>query len=61
MDEKAQRNVIVFNQSKNEIFSPNNGLKTLNRKLRSTWKIQRYNGCMKINQELLIYSRMWLD
>ncbi|XP_052684232.1 intraflagellar transport protein 52 homolog [Crassostrea angulata] len=40
MDEKAQRNVIVFNQSKNEIFSPSNGLKTLNRKLRSTWKIQ---------------------
>lgn len=61
MDEKAQRNVIVFNQSKNEIFSPNNGLKTLNRKLRSTWKIQRYYGCMKTNQELLIYSRMWLD
>ncbi|XP_062589670.1 intraflagellar transport protein 52 homolog [Saccostrea cucullata] len=40
MDEKAQRNVIIFNQSRSEVFSPNNGLKSLNRKLRSTWKIQ---------------------
>ncbi|XP_021361844.1 intraflagellar transport protein 52 homolog isoform X1 [Mizuhopecten yessoensis] len=39
MDDKAQRNTIVFNACKSEVFTPSNGLKTLNRRLRSTWKI----------------------
>ncbi|KAJ8313480.1 hypothetical protein KUTeg_008967 [Tegillarca granosa] len=39
MEDKTQRNNILFNASKSEIFTPSNGFKTLNRKLRSTWKI----------------------
>ncbi|KAK3591240.1 hypothetical protein CHS0354_010606 [Potamilus streckersoni] len=38
-EERNQRNVILFNGSKKELFTPSNGYKTLNRKLRSTWKI----------------------
>ncbi|KAL5016048.1 hypothetical protein ScPMuIL_005637 [Solemya velum] len=37
--DRGQRNTIVFNASKRELFSLNHGFKTLNRKLRSTWKI----------------------
>jgi len=40
MDEKSSnRNTILFNATKRELFSLNNGLKTLNRKLRSSWKL----------------------
>ncbi|CAC5367223.1 unnamed protein product, partial [Mytilus coruscus] len=39
MEDKQQRNTIIFNASKSELFTPNNGLKSLNRKLRSQWKI----------------------
>lgn len=38
-EEKGARNTILFNATKKEIFSLNNGLKTLNRKLRSSWKL----------------------
>ncbi|KAK3090664.1 hypothetical protein FSP39_013510 [Pinctada imbricata] len=51
MDDKSQRNIILFNSSKSEIFTPNNGFKTLNRKLRSTWKIQSNRS--EINVETL--------
>mgnify|MGYP000116710717 CR=1 FL=1 len=39
MEDRAGRNVILFNASKKELFTPSSGYKTLNRKLRSTWKI----------------------
>ena len=39
MEDKGARNVILFNSTKKELFTPSNGFKTLNRKLRSTWKI----------------------
>ncbi|KAK2148006.1 hypothetical protein LSH36_521g00012 [Paralvinella palmiformis] len=39
MDEKPQRNTVVFNASKRELFTINNGFKTLNRKLRTSWKV----------------------
>lgn len=39
MEEKGERNTILFNASKNELFSVNNGLKSLNRKLRTSWKV----------------------
>jgi hypothetical protein len=42
MDDKQQRNTIIFNSSKSELFTPSNGLKSLNRKLRSQWKIMKY-------------------
>lgn len=37
--EKAQKNIIIFNSSKRELFNLNNGFKALNRKLRTSWKL----------------------
>ena len=39
MEDRNQSNIIAFDVSKNEIFTPNNGFKTLNRKLRTSWKV----------------------
>ncbi|XP_013080339.1 intraflagellar transport protein 52 homolog isoform X1 [Biomphalaria glabrata] len=38
-DEKSSKNTIIFSSSKKELFNVNNGLKTLNRKLRSSWRL----------------------
>ncbi|CAL1539792.1 unnamed protein product [Lymnaea stagnalis] len=38
-DEKSSRNTILFNATKRELYSLNNGLKTLNRKLKSMWRL----------------------
>jgi len=38
-EDRGSRNTILFNTTKRELFSLNNGLKTLNRKLRSSWKL----------------------
>ncbi|ELU04562.1 hypothetical protein CAPTEDRAFT_159967, partial [Capitella teleta] len=37
--DKPAKNTIIFNCSKKELFTPNNGFKTLNRKLRTSWKV----------------------
>ncbi|KAL9981305.1 hypothetical protein ACROYT_G009992 [Oculina patagonica] len=37
--EGQQSNTIIFNSSKGELFTPNNGFKSLVRKLRSNWKV----------------------
>jgi len=37
--EGQQSNTIIFNSSKAELFTPNNGFKSLVRKLRSNWKV----------------------
>ncbi|KAK3710183.1 hypothetical protein QZH41_010581 [Actinostola sp. cb2023] len=37
--ENQQSNTIIFDTSKAELFNPNNGFKSLARKLRSNWKI----------------------
>ncbi|XP_076439814.1 intraflagellar transport protein 52 homolog [Babylonia areolata] len=37
--DKGSKNIILFNGSKRELFSLNNGFKSLNRRLRSTWKL----------------------
>ncbi|XP_064607888.1 intraflagellar transport protein 52 homolog [Liolophura sinensis] len=39
VDDKGQKNVIIFNASKKEVFNLNNGYKSLNRKLRASWKL----------------------
>ncbi|XP_038057033.1 intraflagellar transport protein 52 homolog isoform X4 [Patiria miniata] len=39
MGEKGQRTTIAFDVSKRELFSPQNGFKSLHKKLRSSWKI----------------------
>lgn len=40
--EGQQSNTIIFNSSKAELFTPNNGFKSLVRKLRSNWKVITY-------------------
>ena len=40
--EGQQSNTIIFNSSKGELFTPNNGFKSLVRKLRSNWKVIMY-------------------
>lgn len=40
--EGQQGNTIIFNSSKGELFTPNNGFKSLVRKLRSNWKVITY-------------------
>ena len=40
--EGQQSNTIIFNSSKGELFTPNNGFKSLVRKLRSNWKVVTY-------------------
>ena len=42
MEDKSQRTTIAFDVSKRELFTPQNGFKSLHKKLRSNWKITRY-------------------
>ncbi|XP_050403597.1 intraflagellar transport protein 52 homolog isoform X1 [Patella vulgata] len=58
MDEKNQSNVILFNSSKREVFSLSNGFKTLNRKLRSTWKLVANKD--EITDEKLSQARVFV-
>ncbi|ESP05451.1 hypothetical protein LOTGIDRAFT_181293, partial [Lottia gigantea] len=58
MDDKGQSNTILFNASKREIFSLTNGLKTLNRKLRSTWKL--VGNKEEITEEKLSQARVFV-
>ncbi|XP_033645180.1 intraflagellar transport protein 52 homolog isoform X1 [Asterias rubens] len=39
MEDKSQRTTIAFDVSKRELFTPQNGFKSLHKKLRSNWKI----------------------
>lgn len=39
--EKEALNVVVFNVSKKELFTTNNGYKSVQKRLRAQWKIQR--------------------
>jgi hypothetical protein len=39
--EKEVRSTILFNAYKKELFTTNNGYKSLQKRLRSNWKIQR--------------------
>ncbi len=41
--DKEQRNIVIFNASKRELFTSNSGYKSMQKKLRAQWKIQRYN------------------
>lgn len=51
IEEKGASNVIIFNASKKETFNINSGFKTLNRKLRTTWKVI-------VNKEEIIDERL---
>ncbi|XP_046566785.1 LOW QUALITY PROTEIN: intraflagellar transport protein 52 homolog [Haliotis rubra] len=58
MEDKNQRNVILVNASKRELFTLNNGLKSLNRKLRSSWKLVPNKD--EISEDKLAQVRIFL-
>lgn len=39
--DSEQRNSVVFNASKRELFTINNGYKSVQKRLRAQWKIHR--------------------
>ncbi|XP_027477774.1 intraflagellar transport protein 52 homolog isoform X2 [Zalophus californianus] len=56
--EKELRSTIVFNASKKEVFTTNNGYKSLQKRLRSNWKIQSLKD--EITSEKLIGVKLWI-
>uniref|UniRef100_A0A2K6T0I1 Intraflagellar transport 52 n=1 Tax=Saimiri boliviensis boliviensis TaxID=39432 RepID=A0A2K6T0I1_SAIBB len=56
--EKDLRSTILFNAYKKEIFTTNNGYKSMQKKLRSNWKIQSLKD--EITSEKLIGVKLWI-
>ncbi|XP_025731234.1 intraflagellar transport protein 52 homolog isoform X2 [Callorhinus ursinus] len=56
--EKELRSTILFNASKKEVFTTNNGYKSLQKRLRSNWKIQSLKD--EITSEKLIGVKLWI-
>ncbi|XP_037534607.1 intraflagellar transport protein 52 homolog [Nematolebias whitei] len=56
--EKEQHNVIIFNASKRELFSTNNGYKSMQKKLRAQWKIQSIKE--EVSEEKLKGVKLWI-
>ncbi|XP_037771612.1 intraflagellar transport protein 52 homolog isoform X4 [Chelonia mydas] len=56
--ETELRNTIVFNASKKEIFTVNSGYKSLQKRLRSKWKIQSLKD--EITSEKLAGVKLWI-
>ncbi|XP_039623841.1 intraflagellar transport protein 52 homolog isoform X1 [Polypterus senegalus] len=56
--EKEQRNTIVFNASKQELFTASNGYKLMQKRLRSNWKIQSFKE--EISDEKLNGVKLWI-
>ncbi|XP_030634369.1 intraflagellar transport protein 52 homolog isoform X1 [Chanos chanos] len=63
--DKEQRNIVVFNASKRELFTANSGYKLLQKKLRAQWKIQRppFLSCSikeELTLEKLLGVKLWI-
>ncbi|XP_025061174.1 intraflagellar transport protein 52 homolog isoform X2 [Alligator sinensis] len=56
--ERDPRNIIVFSASKKEIFTVNSGFKSLQKRLRSNWKIQSLKD--EITSEKLTGVKLWI-
>ncbi|KAM8775123.1 intraflagellar transport protein 52 homolog isoform 3-T3 [Rhynchonycteris naso] len=56
--EKELRSTILFNAYKKEIFTTNNGYKSMQKRLRSNWKIQSLKD--EITSEKLIGVKLWI-
>uniref|UniRef100_H3BIA5 Intraflagellar transport 52 n=1 Tax=Latimeria chalumnae TaxID=7897 RepID=H3BIA5_LATCH len=56
--EKGQRNTIVFNASKKELFTVNSGYKSMQKRLRTNWKIQSFKD--EITEEKLTGVKLWI-
>ncbi|XP_061418542.1 intraflagellar transport protein 52 homolog [Lethenteron reissneri] len=58
-ESKEQRNTVIFNASKRELFSANSGYKTLQKRLRTNWKIQTLKD--EVSEEKLLGARVWIS
>ncbi|XP_032760794.1 intraflagellar transport protein 52 homolog isoform X1 [Rattus rattus] len=56
--EKELRSTILFNAYKKEVFTTNTGYKSLQKRLRSNWKIQSLKD--EITSEKLIGVKLWI-
>ncbi|KAF7646120.1 hypothetical protein LDENG_00193340 [Lucifuga dentata] len=56
--EKEQHNTVVFNASKRELFTINNGYKSMQKRLRAQWKIQSMKEELSI--ERLKSVKLWI-
>ncbi|KAM3877989.1 intraflagellar transport protein 52 homolog [Diretmus argenteus] len=56
--DKEQRNTVVFNASKKELFTANNGYKSLQKRLRAQWKIQSTKE--ELSLEKLKGVKLWI-
>ncbi|XP_041837591.1 intraflagellar transport protein 52 homolog [Melanotaenia boesemani] len=56
--EKEQQNAIIFNASKRELFTTNNGYKSVQKKLRAQWKIQSIKE--ELSVEKLKGAKLWI-
>ncbi|XP_030634370.1 intraflagellar transport protein 52 homolog isoform X2 [Chanos chanos] len=56
--DKEQRNIVVFNASKRELFTANSGYKLLQKKLRAQWKIQSIKE--ELTLEKLLGVKLWI-
>ncbi|KAG5835698.1 hypothetical protein ANANG_G00246760 [Anguilla anguilla] len=56
--EKEQRNIVAINASKKELFTANNGYKSLQKRLRAQWKIQSVKD--ELSVEKLNGVKLWI-
>lgn len=56
--DKEQRNIVVFNASKRELFTSSSGYKSLQKKLRAQWKIQSIKE--ELTLEKLQGVKLWI-
>ncbi|KAG7478075.1 hypothetical protein MATL_G00076560 [Megalops atlanticus] len=56
--EKEQRNIVAINASKRELFTANNGYKSLQKRLRTQWKIQSIKE--ELSMEKLNGVKLWI-
>lgn len=56
--EKELRSTILFNAYKKEVFTTSNGYKSMQKRLRSHWKIQSLKD--EITPEKLIGVKLWI-
>ncbi|XP_071375376.1 intraflagellar transport protein 52 homolog [Centroberyx affinis] len=56
--DKEQRNTVVFNASKRELFTANSGYKSLQKRLRAQWKIQSIKE--ELSLEKLKGVKLWI-
>uniref|UniRef100_A0AAQ5YHN6 ABC-type uncharacterized transport system domain-containing protein n=1 Tax=Amphiprion ocellaris TaxID=80972 RepID=A0AAQ5YHN6_AMPOC len=56
--EKEQYNTVIFNASKKELFSTNNGYKAVQKRLRAQWKIQSMKE--ELSSERLKGVKLWI-